>query len=248
MTGVKRVTVEEARADMHDAITVEGFKRAMDAFEAVVREDERERAAGEAEERCAACRHRKSVHRERDGVSWCDSCPADDAGCTSFEPAWEAWMEEGCGEHGPLGHQVDYLDDMGNRRCNCGRNLRRALSSGTSGLTEAQWPDWHGEYGVEHDLRMAAEEQLTAVTAERDEALAALRLWEPFFRESYTGDYLLNDEGGLIGCIACEATKSGMSLSGPPDEHRDPFYHDDDCDIVKTIRALTPPASTEENA
>ena len=40
---VKRVTVEEARQNMRRAITVDGFERHLAAFEAAVREDERER-------------------------------------------------------------------------------------------------------------------------------------------------------------------------------------------------------------
>ncbi len=35
----------------------------------------------------------------------------------------EDWMVEGCVEHGPMGHHIDYYDDKNNRRCNCGRNL-----------------------------------------------------------------------------------------------------------------------------
>ena len=96
--------------------------------------------------------------------------------------------------------------------------------------------EWGAEYGHAEATREAE-----AALREKDEAMLA---WEPLMRLSLEGEYLLNDEGGLYGCVDCGATSRGMALSGGEDEHRDPFYHDADCKVVQFLRALGEEAGT----
>ena len=104
-------TVDEARirigAELLIALGSQAYFEALDALIDAVRREERER------------------------VNAPNNFPVIDV--AAYLDRFEHWMEEGCGDHGPMGHHVDYYDGMNNRRCRCGRNLgpipERARSS-----------------------------------------------------------------------------------------------------------------------